>query len=189
MTNFVVPLRIEALALRAGWPGATVRRTGMKPARARAAAAALGDLSVPVVVGLCGALDPSLAPGDVVVATELRGPAGGSLASPGDRLAQWLHDAGLRVRRGPIASAERIVRGEQRRLLAATGAVAVDLESWWLADGRPLVVARAVVDTPERELLRPATLLAGPRALVSLIRMARALRVADGKEEELCPYP
>jgi 4-hydroxy-3-methylbut-2-en-1-yl diphosphate reductase len=177
--SFAVPLRIEALALRAGWPGAPVLHTGMGPARARVAAAKLGDDAL--VVGVCGALDPSLKPGDVVVATELRGPGGDPLPSPGDAVAEALQSAGLRVRRGPIVSTERLGRRPQG------DALAVDMESWWLAAGRPLAVARAVVDTPSRPLVSPLTLLSGPRALVSLQRMGRALRQTEAREVDLCP--
>src|SRR6185436_12838791 len=59
-----------------------------------------------------------------------------------------------------------------------------DMESAWLApaaDGRPLAVVRAVVDTTDRDLWNPvATVLGGTRAYRSLSRAAEALAVWAG---------
>src|SRR5438105_14775249 len=58
------------------------------------------------------------------------------------------------------------------------GVLAVDMESAWLAeaaDGRPLAVVRVVVETANRRLLDPRTLVAGTRALASLRRVGGAL--------------
>src|SRR5439155_20045901 len=78
----LAPLGFEARAVRRGLPppGIDVRieRTGRGPRRARAAArrAATIPSRAVAVAGVCGALDPTLRPGDVVVATEIRGPDG-----------------------------------------------------------------------------------------------------------------
>ena len=53
-----------------------------------------------------------------------------------------LRRAGLRVHIGPIVSGPRIVFGPERERLAATGAVAVDMESAWLARGVPAARGR-----------------------------------------------
>ncbi|HEY5658295.1 MAG TPA: 4-hydroxy-3-methylbut-2-enyl diphosphate reductase, partial [Myxococcota bacterium] len=78
------PLRIEARALRRGAPELRVIRTGMGPDRSRRAADRLrGDPAERLVVaGFCGALDPALLPGQVVVASELRGATRQALELP-----------------------------------------------------------------------------------------------------------
>jgi 4-hydroxy-3-methylbut-2-enyl diphosphate reductase len=173
----LAPLRIEAALLgRAG----RVRRTGMGPARARRAAEAVGaePARAVAVAGFCGALDPGLAPGDLVVATEVRGDGPPRPCPAAPLLAAELRRAGLRVHLGPILSTARIVRGGERRRARATGAIAVDTESAWLAaaaGGRPLAVVRAVVDAPGRELLRPGAGLDALRAARSLWRAAPVL--------------
>ena len=66
------------------------------------------------VVGVCGALDPSLRPGDVVVATEVRGPEGRSIPCPrAPLLAAEVARLGLRVRErtGGLGRAGRHRRG------------------------------------------------------------------------------
>jgi 4-hydroxy-3-methylbut-2-enyl diphosphate reductase len=176
----LTPLAIEALAVRSGTREADVHRFGMGPRRAAAAAERLaGQIgSGPVVIaGLCGALDPSLHPGDVVLATELRSPEHTTQCDDPSILAGLLRRGGLNVRLGPIVSSSRLVVGGARRQLAAGGALAVDMESAWLAPAfpnRPVVTLRVVVDTVSSELYRPLrTLAAAPVAL-------RALRRASG---------
>jgi nucleoside phosphorylase len=68
----------------------------------------------------------------------------------------------------------KIALGARRAQLHAEGAIAVDMESVWLAAGageRPVVVVRVVLDAPRHELFRPA-------AAVGAVRAARALRQA-----------
>jgi 4-hydroxy-3-methylbut-2-enyl diphosphate reductase len=176
----LAPLRIEARALAPGLgEGATLRRTGMGPKRARAAArrAAATSADAIAVAGFCGALDPTLRPGDLVVATELRGPDGTVACPTATLIAGALRRRGLTVHEGPIASTTRLVRGAQRARLHATGAIAVDMESAWLAAaaaGRALAVVRAVLDTPEREVHNPLAIAGGTA------RALRALRTAAG---------
>jgi 4-hydroxy-3-methylbut-2-enyl diphosphate reductase len=175
----LTPLRLEAFAIRSARTGVSVLRTGMGPERSRTAARA-ADLPADAVAvaGLAGALDASVRPGDLVVASEVRGPEG-SVACPGaEALALLLRRRGLRARVGPLLSSPRLVRGRERAQLARGGALAVDMESAWLvaaAAGRPFAVVRAVVDRPGGELLGPRTPLAGIRALRALRRAAPAL--------------
>jgi 4-hydroxy-3-methylbut-2-en-1-yl diphosphate reductase len=183
----LAPLRIEARALARGLgDGVVLRRAGMGPGRARAAArrAAAAEADAIAVAGFCGALDPALRPGDLVVATELRG-AGEPVPCPAAALlAGALRRAGLRVHEGPIVSSQRLVRGRAARAdLHATGAIAVDMESAWLAAaaaGRPLAVVRAVVDTPAHELTNPIALGRGG------VDAYRALRAAAGALGDWC---
>jgi len=70
-----VPLRFEAHALRRGAPAARIVRTGMGRRHARGSAGRIGHVpgNVVAVTGFAGALSSDLVPGDVVVATEVRG--------------------------------------------------------------------------------------------------------------------
>ncbi|HEX2090126.1 MAG TPA: 4-hydroxy-3-methylbut-2-enyl diphosphate reductase [Actinomycetota bacterium] len=158
----LTPLTVERLALggAAAEPGVHVMQTGMGPDRARAAAVAADqiDARAVAVVGFCGALGDDFRPGDLVVASEVRAPDGSSVPCSSAPLLAALRRLGAqRVHVGPIVSIDHIARGDERTELAATGAIAVDMESAWLADAardRPLAVLRSVVDTPEHELRR-----------------------------------
>ena len=154
-----------------------------------------------VVTGVAGALSPGLAAGHLVVADSLIGVddslvgvdgsligVDGSLIgvdgaavdidpSTSTGLADALRAAGLTVRVAPIATSACVVRGAgpRRALAAATGALAVDLESQVLAAAAwpgPFAVVRAIVDRPEADLLSPATITGGIAALRSLRRAA-----------------
>lgn len=173
------PLAVEALALGKS-VDVRVVRTGMGAAKSRKAAEKLArepGRGV-VVAGFGGALDPSLEPGDVVVADAVSGPEGRA-ACVSEALAEALRAAGLRVRIGTIACRDHLVAGDERRALFEEGACAVDMESAWLAagaSGRPFAVVRAVVDAPGRELSRVLhTLRGGTRGFQSLSRVGRAL--------------
>jgi 4-hydroxy-3-methylbut-2-enyl diphosphate reductase len=161
----LAPMSLEARAVRAGAPWAHVERIGIGPRRAERSAAAAGPGRAVIVAGFCGALNPALEPGDIVLASELRDSAGEPVATADPTiLAGVLRRGGLRVHVGPIASSERIVRGERRRELSRTGALAVDMESAWLAPAvqdRPFLTLRVVLDTASRELHRPLQTLAG----------------------------
>jgi 4-hydroxy-3-methylbut-2-en-1-yl diphosphate reductase len=90
-----------------------------------------------------------------------------------------LRRAGLRVHTGPIVSVPRVVFGTERERLAAMGAVAVDMESAWLArgcSGRPWAVVRTILDTPDRDLHRPlATATGALRACRTFARVGEVL--------------
>jgi 4-hydroxy-3-methylbut-2-enyl diphosphate reductase len=69
----------------------------------------------------------------------------------------------------------RLALGERRAQLLAAGAIAVDMESVWLApgaSGRPFGVVRVVLDSPSHELLRPQAVLGAARAAQALRRAA-----------------
>lgn len=198
---FLVALRLEALALRLGAPGADQERIGMGPVRAVAACARLGrvpDLRPVVLIGCAGALDPALRPGDLVVASavvEAGRPAAVPLAGAeevADTLAAAPGIAGgpTRVHLAPIASSHRIVHGEEAREQArAGGAVAVDMESLWcapLARSRPFTVVRAILDVPGKDLFSLGTAAVALRCARSLAAAARALAEGhpDGVDRE-----
>ena len=175
----LAPLGVEAAALRRALPGADVVRTGMGPARAAAAARELaararGSRAV-AIAGFAGALDPALHPGDLVVATEVRTPDDRSFPCSSGPLIAALRGLGLTAHAGPIASADHLVVGGERAVLAATGAIAVDMESAWLAEaaeGRPLGVLRAIVDTVDREVRRPLKTATGALDAYRALRRA-----------------
>jgi len=176
----LAPLALEAKAVRSGAPWAHVERVGMGPKRASRSAELLdhGAGSAVLIAGFCGALDPALEPGDVVLASEVRGPTGTTVCSDPAILAGVLRRGGLRVHVGPIASSQRLVLRDRRRALHRTGALAVDMESAWLApaaQGQPLVTLRVVVDTDRHELHRPLRTVAAAAAAYRSLRHACAL--------------
>ncbi|MFI6349082.1 1-hydroxy-2-methyl-2-butenyl 4-diphosphate reductase [Streptomyces sp. NPDC050560] len=172
-------LGIERLALRLGAGGGprgpvTVLRTGMGPEAAeRAVRGALGRPGpapgAVLATGFCAGLVPGMHPGDVVVAEETRDPYGTTPCVGTGVLADALAWAipSRKVHVGALTGSDHVVRGPERAGLAATGAVAVDMESaatlrTALAAGeRPVAAVRVVVDAPEHELVRIGTLRGG----------------------------
>ena len=178
----MAPLRLEARSIRKGAPGVRVVRTGVGPVRSRRAAERLRNdpAGLLVVAGLCGAVDPRLEVGDVVVASELRCLGAPPRPVETERMCRALEMQGVRAQVGCILSVDHVVRGLERESLFAEGAAAVDMESAWLAEaaaGRPLGVVRVVLDTPAAELHPRSILQNGWRALASLRRLAPAFEV------------
>jgi 4-hydroxy-3-methylbut-2-en-1-yl diphosphate reductase len=176
----LAPLSVEARAVRAGAPWARVQRIGMGPRRAAKSAQLVGDGAgaAVLIAGFCGALDPALEPGDVVLASEVRGPTGTAACSDPAILAGVLRRGGMRVHVGPIASSQRLVMRGRRRALQQTGAIAVDMESAWLAPAardQPLVTLRVVLDNERHELHHPLRTLAGTATAYRALRQACAL--------------
>ena len=186
------PLRVEALLIGgARMRKPLVRKTGMGTKRARAAAVeiALEGSAALLVLGFCGGLDESSVPGEVIVAEEVYAapdeghPEASVTCELRDQLLMALTGRGMKVRSGRIVCSSRLAVGERRAQLHADGAIAVDMESVWLAagaQGRPFGVARVVLDSPSHELLRVAAV---PHAL----RAALALRRVAGALEDLAP--
>jgi 4-hydroxy-3-methylbut-2-enyl diphosphate reductase len=180
------PLRLEAALISSGARGAFVRKTGMGPDRAKAAA---GELvaqagTAMLVLGFCGGLDAGSVPGEVIVPEEVY--AAEDEGHPEQRvrcdlavdLLGRLTGQGMKVRTGKLVCVSRLALGERRAELHAGGAIAVDMESVWLADGaagRPFGVVRVVLDSPEHELMRPQAALGALRAAWALRRVAAAL--------------
>jgi len=124
----VTALRIERLALHG--TGLPVLALGMGGRRVRAHAGRAADASALLTVGVAGGLGADVQPGDLVVASEVRDgtrvvpvPSAPLLAAALRRL------TGLTVHLGPVASSDHVVNGRDRATLAATGALAVDMES------------------------------------------------------------
>ncbi|HEY2670322.1 MAG TPA: 4-hydroxy-3-methylbut-2-enyl diphosphate reductase [Rugosimonospora sp.] len=185
------PLRVERAALRRA--GVSVVRSGMGPRRSERSVARLAGSPV-LVAGLGGGLDDAVRPGDVVVASEVRGPAGQRVPSPSaPLLAGALRRLGLTVHIGPIVSSERVVDGAARRELSGTGALAVDTESAWLAPGgAPFAAIRSIVDTDVNPLWSVGAVPRGIRALRALRRAVPAIddwSAALGEREVLLASP
>jgi 4-hydroxy-3-methylbut-2-en-1-yl diphosphate reductase len=175
------PMWIEALFLRGAVGGGHLVHTGMGPRRSAASAGGLDAAGRALaVVGVCAGLDPSLRPGDVVVASEVRGPDGTVACDGAERLRAALRRRGLRPRLGPLVSVDHVVHGAERARLLAGGAIAADMESAFLAAAVPVrdrfAVLRVVSDSPGRELKRPGLALDAARALRVLRRLAPALQ-------------
>ncbi|MEU8510328.1 1-hydroxy-2-methyl-2-butenyl 4-diphosphate reductase [Kitasatospora sp. NPDC048722] len=184
----------EVWALRGGdWRGSAggppvLLRTGVGRRRAghavrRVLGSAPGGYGAVVVAGFGAAVGPGIAPGDVVVADGVRNAEGNlfTVRSAAD-LARALKEHGLAVHTGVHHTADHVVRGLERRALHLQGALAVDMEAaavlaalHELRPALPAAVLRVVVDTPERELLRPGTLPAGVRAWRTLRATVPAL--------------
>jgi len=180
------PMRIEAVLISSATKRAIVRKTGMGPGRSKAAAGELAGAaaSAMLVLGFCGGLDASSVPGEVIVAEEVYAAGDEGHAEErircdlADQLVPRLTGLGLKVRTGSVVCVSRLALGERRAQLHAGGAIAVDMESVWLAagaGGRPFGVVRVVLDSPEHELLRLGAAAGALRAALALRRVAGAL--------------
>ncbi len=193
MSELVIaaPLRVEAALVASAARGVVVTKTGMGPERAIAAAGGLARQSpgALLVLGFCGGLDPSSVPGEVIVAEEVYAAddeghaAAHVLCDCAPELLGRVAGRGLKVRSGSIVCVSRLALGERRTQLHAGGAIAVDMESVWLAagaGGRPFGVVRVVLDSPTHELLRL-------QAAAGALRAARALRTVAGALHDWVP--
>jgi 4-hydroxy-3-methylbut-2-enyl diphosphate reductase len=180
------PMRIEAALISSGARRAEVRKTGMGPKRSKVAAGELtgAAASAMLVLGFCGGLDATSVPGEVIVAEAVYAAQDEGHAEERVRcdlhpqLVQQLTGRGLKVRSGDVVCVSRLALGERRAELHAGGAIAVDMESVWLAAGaaeRPFGVVRVVLDSPEHELLRVRAAAGALRAALALRRVAGAL--------------
>ncbi|MBO0776128.1 MAG: 4-hydroxy-3-methylbut-2-enyl diphosphate reductase, partial [Actinobacteria bacterium] len=130
------PLRVEARAVRRGiGAGGRVVQTGYGQRRAGRQADRLrrSPFGMLAVAGTGGGLAPDLAPGDLVVATEVSDGTTTVACPSAPLLAGELRRAGLPARAGPVVTTSRIVHGQQRERLAADGALVAALESAPLA--------------------------------------------------------
>lgn len=112
-------------------------------------------------VGCAGGLDPSLVPGDLVLADNVvdAGEPSKGFERGLDEMATRLGERGLSVRRGRIASVSNIVAtpSEKERLFARTRALVVDMESASIAGaastaGIPFCGIRIVLDDARTEV-------------------------------------
>ncbi|MBA3832012.1 MAG: hypothetical protein H0X34_08980 [Chthoniobacterales bacterium] len=142
--------------------------------------------------GFAGGVDPSLGVGDLLLANNFSNPE--SLARA---------DGILVARIARLVTAPRIIESEadRRKVARATGAVAVDMETEWVAEACaaknvPMLSLRAISDTAAAPFPAPPSvlfdlarqridarklsgyLLKNPAAVVRLLRFARQIRLA-----------
>ena len=180
----LTPRRAEARAVSGGAPGLEAIVTGLGPERSRRSAINLAarcqGAPAVAVAGVCRARGPAVCPGDVVVATEVRGPLGPVPVPAAPLVAAALARAGLRVHQGPLLSlgVESAAGTDVDR--EPEGALAVDNETAWLVEAaaaRPLAVVQVVVDEADRadDMGSATTLPGGLRTYRVLRRTAREL--------------
>ena len=148
------------------------------------------------VAGLCGGLRSEIRTGDVIVASEIRGPGGVVSLPSAPGVAEALRSAGLTVHVGPMVSSDQVAFGSRRAGAAADGSIGVDMESYRLLEDHaglqaqdgphalppgPAAVVRAVSDTVGGRFFGGMLPTGWLRAYRSLARVGAALEVwADG---------
>jgi hopanoid-associated phosphorylase len=191
---------LAAEARLAAGPGVITLMAGGDPARLRSLLLARVQAGCRAVIslGIAGGLDPSLVPGDVIVATGIATPDGrhATCLPTARQLAARLSDHPKRVIMADLAGVDRAVISpmEKQALLSATGALAVDMESHVAAafafrHRLPFAAVRVVCDPAHRALpsliataLRPdgkvsfssvlASLYQRPMQLLAMPRLA-----------------
>jgi adenosylhomocysteine nucleosidase len=141
-------------------------------------ASLLDGFDAPLVIsaGVCGALDPRLSPGDLVIPERVIDARGSSFP-----IAAFHHRAAVASAATPACTAPLITTTDvvatplaKAALFASSGAAAVDMESAVIvaravASGCPALVVRAVSDDATQSL---------PRELVGLLSSEGRLKVA-----------
>jgi DeoD family purine-nucleoside phosphorylase len=117
----------------------TVQSTGMGGPSAAIVVAELADLGAHRMlrVGTCGALDPALALGDLVIVTQAIPADGtsralgatGALSPDGELLAAVISAAGEPVHAGPVVSTDLFYDGPEDQDWTTSGALAVEMEA------------------------------------------------------------
>ena len=136
-------------------------------------AARLAPASLVVSAGICGALSPGLAEGDLVVPETVLGPEGTRYPTA--------EVAGL-ARAGTLLTVAEVVatRAAKARLWVETAALACDMESapileWARARGVPAVVIRGVSDTADRGVPEDLAVVVEPDGRIRTARAVRAV--------------
>jgi hopanoid-associated phosphorylase len=177
---------LAAEARLAAGPGVVTIMAGGNPARLRSLlrTRVRPDCRAVISVGIAGGLDPSLVPGDVIVATGVAAPDHRHAACPtvARRLAARLSDHPKRVIMADLAGVDSAVMspGEKQTLRGTTGAIAVDMESHVAAafaalHGLPFAAVRVVCDPAHRTLPDLICSALRPDGELSLTGLARSL--------------
>jgi adenosylhomocysteine nucleosidase len=172
--------------------GASIRwiQSGLGPARAaQAASQAMAEgAEIVVSLGVSGGLDPTLAPGDLVLASEVleldgaRFEPSPASARAATALAGLLDEEAATVRTGPVLTSPApvlSVRGKAK-LFRQSKALCVDMESAAAARaahkaGRPFLCVRIISDPASRNLPRLAVEVATEDGGLSFARLARGI--------------
>ena len=136
---------------------------GADAARARLAAHELIDHGATALMsfGVAGALDPALAPGDLIIPTRIIGPDGETVVTDAAWAARLtgLVERRCRVINADLAGSDGTVAtaAAKHEMFRATGAVAVDMESLAVAQaardrGIMFCAVRAIADPAQREI-------------------------------------
>jgi adenosylhomocysteine nucleosidase len=188
-------LRSARRALRAARPGGSFGALALAIGPGGDARPALAKHRPSVVVscGFAGGLDPALTPGDLVLATGVRNASGTLLAAPEAprKVAAATLEGSPFLQGELVCPAAVAATPGEKRAIGGAGALAVDMESYGIAEaaveaGVPWVALRAIVDPLDsalppfarearRSYLWPALQhgLSSPRAAASLFRLAR----------------
>ncbi len=114
-----------------------------------------------VSAGFCGGLDPSLKPGDLILATEIihRGQTIRIAPALLKRAQAALDRGGVAYRPGPIVTAPRVIatRADKASLHVDTGAVGVEMEAgvlaaWAQTREIPFLAVKSVLDPADADL-------------------------------------
>ncbi len=193
VVGVVCGLKSEAATVEkaAGGLNFCVGVSGARAAEARAIARRFADqgASALLSVGVSGGLDTKLRPGDVVIGdqviSDIARPSGGRSRAANSCLLGLAQEAAVNAICGPVYGSDAIVQTteEKARLHAATGALAVDMESHAVAEiaaerDLPFLAIRAIADPAERALPPPAMDAVAPdgstRVVATLVKAALA---------------
>ncbi|SRR5579859_390919 len=154
--GIVVGMQSEAALLASG-PMVVI--TGGRPAKAEELVQYLLKAGAEGVVsfGVAGGIDPGLAPGDLVIGTEVD--LGGASLKADLEWAKRLHNALPKSRMGIVCGGQDpvLTPAAKSHLHAESGGLTIDLESGAVAEacaaaGKPFAVIRAVADPAERAI-------------------------------------
>jgi len=183
---------VQEARIAAG-PGMMVVCSSSDPKQLRALLTVFDPTTIRGVIsfGVAGGLDPSLKPGDVVLATEVMAGDGRWLAglSLSDEVVAGVAMGRRRIVRGGLAGVEEVVVASARKaaLWLQTGAAAVDMESHIAAAyaeeaGLPFAALRVISDSAHRSLpalaksaIRPDGKVDLRKILSGVVRNPRAL--------------
>ena len=154
--GIVVGMRAEAALLA---PGSMIACSGGRPAKAEELAKYLLKAGAEALLsfGVAGGLDPSLSPGDLVIASSVD--LDGASLKADEAWAKRLHNALPKAHLGIVCGAQvpALSAADKAHLRAESGGLVIDLESGPVAEvcaaaGKPFAVLRAVADPAGRAI-------------------------------------